>query len=501
MLKFRGHEFPVRLPGVLARTSGARKRPSGSESGIFSALRYRNYRLFWLGQLVSVTGTFMQSTAQQWLVLTLDPNPLALGIVGALQFGPLLVLAPFGGAIADRWPRRNVLVATQVSAGLLAFILWILTATGLVALWHVFVLALLLGIVNAVDMPTRQAFVSEMVPRKRLLNAISLNSAQFNASRVLGPGLAGGLIALFGVPPLFVLNALSYVAVIFGLLMMHTDELVPFTHAEMGHGMARFRAIGDGMRYVLAKPRLRVTFLLVAVAGTLGFNFNVLLPLEATQVLHQGPAIFGLLTSALGIGALLGALRLAKRGGEPTNRILTVTSVAFGALLASLAFTPTVALTLLALIALGFAMSSFGASANTRMQISSPPELRGRVMSLYTMVFVGTTPIGNLIVGIAAAQASVGAAFLIAGVPTLAAGLLAGFLWHRQAQRAAMTESPTSTNLPVMPPLPADAPPMTLPAEPDMVRPESRRSAPLLGRLRRVSSLIGSQRRATEVAD
>src|SRR6185312_13557229 len=155
--------------------------------GIFSALRYRNYRLFWLGQLVSVTGTFMQSTAQQWLVLTLDPNPLALGIVGALQFGPLLVLAPFGGAIADRWPRRNILVATQVSAGLLAFILWILTATGMVTLWEVFALAFLLGLVNAVDMPTRQAFVSEMVPRKGLLNAISLNYATFIPSRSPAP--------------------------------------------------------------------------------------------------------------------------------------------------------------------------------------------------------------------------------------------------------------------------------------------------------------------------
>src|SRR5215813_1576878 len=192
----------------------------------------------------------MQSTAQQWLVLTLDRNPLALGIVGALQFGPLLVLAPFGGAIADRWPRRNLLVATQVSAGLLALVLWILTTTGKVTLWEVFLLALLLGFVNAVDMPTRQAFVSEMVPRKSLLNAISLNSAQFNASRIAGPGLAGALIALLGVSPLFLLNALSFVAVICGLLIMHTEELVPFTHAVIGHGMARIRASGDGMRYL-----------------------------------------------------------------------------------------------------------------------------------------------------------------------------------------------------------------------------------------------------------
>lgn len=491
----------MHLPGVLARTSGARKNSSGSESGVFSALRYRNYRLFWLGQLVSVTGTFMQSTAQQWLVLTLDPNPLALGLVGALQFGPLLILAPFGGAIADRWPRRNVLVATQVSAGLLAFILWGLTATGVVTLWEVFTLAFLLGLVNAVDMPTRQAFVSEMVPRKGLLNAISLNSAQFNASRVIGPGLAGTLIALFGVPPLFLLNALSYVAVIFGLMMMNTSELVPFTHAEIGQGMARIRAMGDGMRFLLDKPSLRVTFLLLTIVGTLAFNFNVLLPLEATLVLHEGPAVFGLLTSALGAGALIGALRLAKRGGEPTNRMLAVTSIAFGALLASLAFTPTVALTLLALVATGFAMSSFGASVNTRMQISSPPELRGRVMSVYTMVFVGTTPIGNLIVSVAAAQVGVGAAFLIAGIPTLAAGLLAGYLWHRQAQSAAVTASVNATDATVLPPLPADAPPMTLPAEPEVVQLRPQRAGSLLSRLRRFPDQLQRVHATSDVAD
>src|SRR5262245_19341329 len=182
--------------------------------GMFSALRFRNYRLFWSGQLVSVTGTFMQSTAQQWLVLQLSHDPLALGIAGALQFGPLIV--PFGGAIADRWPRRIVLVVTQTLSGLLALSLFILTVTGLVLLWQFYVLAFSLAIVDAVDLPSRQAFISEMVPTENLLNAISLNSAQFNVSRIAGPGVAGALIALLGVPPLFLLNALSYVAVIAG---------------------------------------------------------------------------------------------------------------------------------------------------------------------------------------------------------------------------------------------------------------------------------------------
>src|SRR5258706_1786395 len=211
---------PVPSASSVANVSSA----SGA-SGIFSALRYRNYRLFWFGQLVSVTGTFMQGTAQQWLVLSLSSNAIALGIVGTLQFGPMLV--PFGGAIADRWPRRSVLMCTQAIAGTLALVLYLLTATGMVQLWHVFVLALLLGLNNAVDMPTRQAFVSEMVPRERLLNAVSLNSAQFNASRIVGPGLAGLLIAPFCIPPSFLPTPRRFPARSLGVRPMRTPAQSP----------------------------------------------------------------------------------------------------------------------------------------------------------------------------------------------------------------------------------------------------------------------------------
>jgi MFS family permease len=402
-------------------------------------LRYRNYRLFWFGQLVSVTGTFMQSTAQQWLVLTLTSNPLALGIVGALQFGPLLVLAPFGGAIADRWPRRNVLIGTQAVAGVLALVLWTLTAAGAVQLWHVFVLATMLGLVNAVDMPTRQAFVSEMVPPESLLNAVSLNSAQFNASRIVGPGLAGGMIALLGgTAPLFLLNGLSYVAVIAGLLLMRMADLMPVPHAEPQHGLARLRAMGDGMRFVVARPSLRVTFLMIAIIGTMGFNFNVLLPLLATAGLGAGATVFGLLSSALGAGALIGALMLARRNGTPTNRMLVGMAMTFGVLESAMALTRSVPLALILIALTGFAMSSFSASANTRMQLSSPPEMRGRVMSVYTMVFVGTTPIGNLITSSVAGAAGVPAAFVLSGLPCFAAACLAAWLWRRQEKSATL---------------------------------------------------------------
>lgn len=438
MVRMKQFLPPVRLPLLRANapiTTGGR----AAHGSIFSALRYRNYRLFWSGQLVSVTGTFMQSTAQQWLVLTLSTGSgaaLALGIVGALQFGPLLVLGPFGGAIADRWPRRNVLVGTQAAAGILALALWALTATGVVQLWHVFVLATLLGLVNAVDMPTRQAFVSEMVPADRLLNAVSLNSAQFNASRIVGPGLAGGLIALLGgTPPLFLLNGLSYVAVIIGLLMMRSSELVPVPHTEPQHGLARLRAMGDGIRFVMERPKLRITFLMIAVIGTMGFNFSVLLPLEATDVLQSGAVVFGLLSSALGAGALIGALVLARRTGAPTNRMLISMAAVFGLLEAAMALTRSVPVALVMIAITGYAMSSFSASANTRTQLSSPPEMRGRVMSVYTMVFIGTTPIGSLLISSVASAFGVPVAFVVSGVPCFIVACVAAWLWRRQDAR------------------------------------------------------------------
>jgi MFS family permease len=411
---------------------------------MFSALRYRNYRLFWFGQLISVTGTFMQSTAQQWLVLTLSPNALNLGIVGALQFGPLLVLAPFGGAIADRWSRRKVLMLTQSISGILAIALFGLTVTGLVQIWQVFLLALLLGLVNAVDMPTRQAFVSEMVPKSSLLNAVSLNSAQFNMSRIVGPAIAGGMIAIWGMPVLFLLNGLSYVAVVLGLQLMRVAELVPVPRMEAGHGLARLRGIADGARFIWQTPLLRISFILIAITGIFGFNFNVLVPLEASQGVHAGPAIFGLLTSSLGAGALIGALLLARRGGAPSNKLLVGTALFFGIFEIALALASTVPLAMLLFAATGFCMSSFSAAANTRTQLSSPPELRGRVMSVYTMIFMGTTPIGNLLVSGVAGVAGINLGFIVAGVPCVLAALLAAWLWRAPqsaVQRAAGGET------------------------------------------------------------
>jgi MFS family permease len=452
---------PVRATHTSVRRSSAGSR---GLSRTFSALGYRNFRLFWFGQLVSVTGTFMQSTAQQWLVLTLSSNALDLGIVGALQFGPLLVLAPFGGAIADRWPRRAVLVGTQAVSGILAVALFLLTVLGLVHIWHVFLLALLLGFVNAVDMPTRQAFVAEMVSPEHLLNAVSLNSAQFNASRIVGPAIAGATIALLGMPILFLLNAISYLAVICGLLMMRPAELVPVpVSPAAGHGLARLRSVNKGLRFVVRTPVLRVSFFLIALVGIFGFNFTVLVPLAATRGLHAGPAIFGLLNSALGVGALSGALLLAWRGGVPTNRLLGGTALAFGLLETGLAFARSVPLVMALFAATGFCMSSFSATANTRMQLASPAELRGRVMSVYSMVFIGTTPIGNLLISGVAGAAGIGLAFVVAGVPCIVAALVAAW-WWRVPGRITVVTIPAAPTTAAIAPLPAPDPaPLTTP--------------------------------------
>lgn len=399
----------------------------------FAALSFRNFRLFWWGQVISVTGTFMQSTAQQWLVLTLAPNnPLALGVTGALQFGPSLVLGPFAGAIIDRYPRRSILFATQVSSGILAAALWLLTFLGVVQLWHVYLLATLLGLVTALDNPTRQAFVSEMVPTSHLLNAISLNSVQFNVARIVGPAIAGALIALLGIPLMFLLNAVSFIAVIIGLWLMRVSDL--YIIPRRPGAASGIHAMGEGVRFVWANHDVRILFLLIAVIGTLGFNFNVLLPLLAHYTLHAGPQEFGMLTSALGAGALVGVLTLARRGGKPTHMIVAGSAALFGLLEALAGQSSLLVVTLLLIAATGAMMSTFSASANTTVQLSAPPEMRGRVMSVYTTIFIGTTPIGNLVASSVAAAFGTSASFAVTGLPCVLAAGVAAWLWQRERQ-------------------------------------------------------------------
>jgi MFS family permease len=369
----------------------------------FIALRHRNFRLFWFGQMISLTGTWMQSIGQAWLVLSLTNSAWLLGIVGALQFLPVMFLSLFGGVLADRLPKRKVLLFTQTSAMIQAAILWALVATGYVQIWHVLVLASLLGLTNSIDMPTRQAFVVEMVGREDLTNAIALNSSLFNMARVLGPGLGGLIIAWLGVAPLFLMNATSFIAVIIGLALIDMKSLHGISYlknklADMPK-QSTWQSLSEGLTYVKRTPALFLVIAVVGVVSLFGINFNVMLPLFATGVLHSGPAGFGFLSAAFGLGSLFSALWIAWGNNKPSIRFMLLGALAFGALEILFALSPIYPLSLLLIASVGFAQIAMSAVANTIIQSIAPNHLRGRVMSVYMMVFAGSVPLGNLLAG------------------------------------------------------------------------------------------------------
>lgn len=404
----------------------------------FVALRHRNYRLFWFGQLISLIGTWMQTTAQAWLVLELTHSAWLLGVVGALQFLPVLLLALFGGVLADRLPKRTVLLCTQSSAMLQAFALWLLVATGTVQIWHVLLLASLLGLTNAVDMPTRQAFVVEMVGRADLPNAVALNSSLFNMARVVGPGIGGLLIAWLGIAPLFLLNALSFIAVIAGLALIRTAELHAVTkRANQPEGRQKFntwQSLREGLTYVRHTPSILLVIVVIGIISLFGINFNVVLPLFATEVLNAGPQGFGFISSAFGLGSLCSALWLAWGNNKPSIRQLLLGSLAFGILEILFAISHMYALSLLLIAAVGFSQIAFSAIANTTVQTVAPDYLRGRVMSLYMMVFAGSIPPGNLLMGGLAHFYGVSIALTIGAALSLATAI-GGWLWRKPAEQ------------------------------------------------------------------
>lgn len=403
----------------------------------FIALRHRNFRLFWFGQMISLIGTWMQSTAQSWLVLELTHSALLLGVVGALQFLPVLVFALFGGVLADRLPKRKVLLFTQASAMILAAIMWILVATGYVQVWHVLVLASLLGLTNALDMPTRQAFVTEMVGRDELPNAIALNSSLFNMARVLGPGLGGLLIAWLGVAPLFLLNAVSFIAVIIGLALIDVKKLFGSSNlAERKLERSKqstLQSLREGLVYVGRTPAVFLVIAVVGVVSLFGINFNVVLPLFATDVLHSGAIGFGFLSSAFGLGSLFSALWIAWGNNRPSIRFMLVAALFFSVAEICFALSPIYVLSLLLIASVGFAQIAFSAVANTTLQTITPGHLRGRVMSVYMMVFAGSTPLGNLFIGGLAHLYSAPIALLAGGLLSLVAAI-AGWIWRKPAE-------------------------------------------------------------------
>lgn len=362
----------------------------------FQAMHHRNYRLFFFGQLVSLIGTWMQGVAQSWLVLSLAGKDadLMLGMTSALQFTPVLLLSVFGGALADRLPKRNVLLVTQGMMAVLALALGILTTTGVVQIWHVLVLAGLLGVANAIDMPVRQAFIVELVGKEDLMNSIALNSSVFNAARVIGPGVAGLLIHVAGVDGCFYLNAASFLAVLAGLALMRPPFFSnPGAKKEHATGMS------EGFRYIARTPSVLALVGLVGVVGTFGMNFSVWMPVLAQNDLGVGASGYGAMMSAMGVGALAAGLALAYRSKRGAVRRVFAAASGFCAILIALAGVRFFPLTLLLMAVLGVTMVLFSATANTTIQLRVPDELRGRVMAVYMMVFAGTTPIGALMAG------------------------------------------------------------------------------------------------------
>jgi MFS family permease len=390
------------------------------------AFRHRDFRLFWLGQLVSLTGTWMQSVAQAWLVLELTNSPFRLGLVSALQFAPIIALSFFTGALADRRPKRRLVILSQSALFVQAALLALLVEFGHVQYWHVAVLALLYGVANAVDMPARQAFVVEMVGREDLMNAIALNSSMFNAARIVGPALAGLAIARWGLSVAFFLNALSFVPVMAALFALHAEGAPRARAARPIH-----EEILEGVRYALRTPRVTLTLAMVLVVSGFLFNYNVFVPLLARDVLGQGASGFGLLMAMLGVGAVIGGVTLAAVGRDrlPVAAVATPALVLAGctAVLAAVRSVPTAAILLLVM---GFCGILFMAGSNSTVQLTVPDELRGRLMSLNTLVFAGSTPLGAFLVGSVAEGAGVAAALLVAGAGGLVS-VLALLLWWK----------------------------------------------------------------------
>ncbi len=381
----------------------------------FAALRVPNYRRYFAGQAVSLVGTWMQTIAQGWLVLELTGSGTALGLMAAAQFLPILLLAPYGGVLADRLDKRRLLIATQVGLGAIALALGVLVVTGLVQLWMVLVLALMLGLLTAVDNPARQAFAQEMVTPARLRNAVSLNSVLVNTARAVGPAMAGILIATTGTGICFLINAASYAAVVFALASMDTGELHPTDSAGRAPGQVR-----QGLTYVAHTSELLVPLMMLALIGTLAYEFQVVLPLLARGPLEGGPGTYGLLTSAMGAGAIVGGLVVAGHG-RTGLRPLTVAAALFGAAILATAAAPSVAVALVALTVVGATSVTFLAVGNTTLQLTSDPRFRGRVMALWTVAFLGSTPIGAPIIGWVSEQISPRGGLVVGGVACLVA--------------------------------------------------------------------------------
>jgi len=418
-----------RVPTVpVRRWNDLMRLPAG-----LRALNHRDFRLFISGQLISLIGTWMQSVAQSWLVLELTNSPFKLGLIGTLQFGPMLGFSFLAGAIADRLPKRRLIIATQTALMLQAFALALLARSGHVQFWHVAVLAVCYGLANTLDMPTRQSFIVEMVGKDDLASAIALNSAMFNGARMIGPAVAGLLVDRFGVAPAFGLNGLSFVAVILALAAMRTEGL-----PREREGTTVRQDIAAGVRYAVGTPLVALILSLLLVVSLFVINHNVLVPLLARNVLHEGAHGFGLLMAALGIGAVVGALALAMLGqSRPPLPLVIIAAAMASALTLGLAVIRHFPSAVVLLALTGLSQIVFMASCNTTLQMVVPDRLRGRIMSLYAFVFVGVTPIGSFFVGSVAEWLGTPIAYAAGGGLGLLSVLALTLLWWRGWGRVA----------------------------------------------------------------
>jgi MFS family permease len=406
----------------------------------------RNFRLFFVGQMVSVTGTWMQSVAAAWLVLQLTGSSVALGIQLALNFGPILLLGAWAGLLADRRDKRVILIGTQTAFALQALALWVLVFAGVAQLWMVYALSLFAGIVTAVDNPARQSFYAEMVGQKDLTNAVSLNSAVMTGTRVVGPALAGVLIATVGLAPSFLFNGISYVAVIAALIAMRPDELHREVVPVRGKGQLR-----EGLAYVRRTPGLLLPLAWMAVIFTFSFNFSVLFPVLATRVFHGNAGTYATMLSVLGVGSLLGALAMARQQ-EPNLQRLAGAAIAFGAMSVLAAAAPSFWSELLVLLPMGVVSMVFMITGNSTLQLRSRANMRGRVMALYGIVFLGGTPIGAPIAGWVADRFGPRMGIALGGLIAVATGLVGLWMLSRlrlRRPRVAAARYPEVVGVPV----------------------------------------------------
>lgn len=380
----------------------------------FPALCHKDFRYFFIGSCISLIGTWIQNTGQSWLVLTLTNSAFKLGLVTALQFTPILLFSLFAGAAIDRYPKKIILMITQTTMMILALILAILVYTNKIQYWHILILATCLGIANTVDMPTRQSFIIEMVGKNDLMNAIALNSSMFNGARLIGPGVAGLMINYLGFPLCFFINALSFLPLLYGITKISAKGL----SKKITEGRAIFSEIKEGLIYIFKTPDIYKTVALVGVVGTFAMNYSVLIPLQAKMVLNKGSQGFGYLMSSMGAGSLIAALAVAAKSKKPKKALLYTSSLLISLMLLLIGEIKIYTLCMLFLFIIGVFNVLFSTTANSKIQLTASNEYRGRVMSVYALVFAGVTPIGSLFAGGLSAKFGVSSTFIASALVT-----------------------------------------------------------------------------------